>query len=138
MPRHKVPLSAILAVLTVFALPFAGGVPAAHAGPPAAAGPAYVDGIDDLPLMPGLVPLADQSVVFDKPGGRIVQAVATGRLSAAAVRSFYADAAPQLGWQPAGDGRFTRDGELLRIELVGGQAAPAGPLTVRFVLIPQK
>jgi hypothetical protein len=139
MPRHKAPLSAILAVLTIIALPFAGGVPTAHAGPPAAAGPVYVDGIDDLPLMPGLVPVADQSVVFDKPGGRIIQAVATGSLSAAAVKSFYADTAPQLGWQPAGDGRFTRDGELLRIELVGGaSSAPSAPVTVRFVLIPQK
>jgi len=113
-------------------------VPAALAGPPVAApvaAPVYVDGIDDLPLMPGLAPVADQAIVFDKPGGRIIQAVATGSMPASSVRSFYADTAPQLGWRPAGEGRFTRDGELLRIELAGGTP---GPLTVRFVLIPQK
>ena len=100
------------------------------------AGGAFVEGIDDLPLMPGLVGMADQSLVFDKPNGRIVQAVAAGRVQAAAVKSFYADTAPQLGWKSAGEGRFTRDGELLRIELIDA-GAPGGALTVRFLVNPQ-
>jgi hypothetical protein len=86
--------------------------------------------------MPGLIGVGDQSLVFDKPDGRIVQAVATGRVRATAVRSFYADTAPQLGWKPAGEGRYTRDGESLRIELTDPRA-PGGALTVRFIVNPQ-
>jgi hypothetical protein len=52
------------------------------------------------------------------------------------VRSFYADTAPQLGWKSEGEGRFTRDGESLRIELID-PGAPGGALTVRFLVNPQ-
>ena len=51
-------------------------------------------------------------------------------------RSFYADTAAQLGWKSAGEGRFTRDGESLRIELID-PGAPGGALTVRFLVNPQ-
>jgi hypothetical protein len=140
MPNHPVLTSAVLAALLLAASPFGVRVPGIH---PAraqaqviAAGGAFVEGIDDLPLMPGLVGMADQSLVFDKPDGRIVQAVAAGRVQASAVRSFYADTAPQLGWKSAGEGRFTRDGESLRIELID-PGAPGGALTVRFLVNPQ-
>jgi hypothetical protein len=140
MPRHPVLTSAVLAALLLVTPSFdacdPGGVFRIHPAPALAAGEAFVEGIDDLPLMPGLIGMADQSLVFDKPDGRIVQAVATGRMPAATVKSFYADTAPQLGWNPAGDGRFTRDGESLRIELIGANA-PGGALTVRFLLNPQ-
>ncbi|WP_158047911.1 hypothetical protein [Skermanella pratensis] len=139
MPRPPVLPFAVLAAVLFQVQPF--GLP----GGPGLCGPAgalaadaFVEGIDDLPLMPGLVAVADQSLVFDKPGGRIVQAVATGSLDASAIRSFYADTVPQLGWAAAGEGRFVRDGELLRLELVeSGQSGTGGPVTVRFMLIPQ-
>jgi hypothetical protein len=134
MPHHPVLTSAVLAILLLAAAP--SGVRAPGIPPAQAAENAFVDGIDDLPLMPGLIAVGDQSLVFDKPDGRIVQAVATGRVRAAAVRSFYADTAPQLGWKPAGEGRYTRDGESLRIELTD-PGAPGGALTVRFIVNPQ-
>jgi hypothetical protein len=134
MPHHPVLTSAVLAILLLAAAPSGVRVPVIY--PAQAAENAFVDGIDDLPLMPGLVGVGDQSLVFDKPDGRIVQAVATGRVRAAAVRSFYADAAPQLGWKSAGEGRYTRDGESLRIELTD-PGAPGGVLTVRFIVNPQ-
>jgi hypothetical protein len=134
MPHHPVLTSAVLAILLFAAAP--SGVRAPGISPAQGAENAFVDGIDDLPLMPGLVGVGDQSLVFDKPDGRIVQAVATGRVRAAAVRSFYADTAPQLGWKPAGEGRYTRDGESLRIELTD-PGAPGGALTVRFIVNPQ-
>ena len=121
MPNHPVLTSAVLAALLLAASPFGVRVPGIHPAQAQAvmpAGGAFVEGIDDLPLMPGLVGMADQSLVFDKPNGRIVQAVAAGRVQASAVKSFYADTAPQLGWKSAGEGRFTRDGESLRIELI--------------------
>ena len=140
MPHHPVLTLAVLAVLLLAASPFGVRVSGIH---PAQAqtqalgvGNAFVEGIDDLPLMPGLVGMADQSLVFDKPNGRIVQAVAAGRVQASAVKSFYADTAPQLGWKSTGDGRFTRDGESLRIELID-PSAPGGTLTVRFLINPQ-
>jgi hypothetical protein len=134
MPRHPILTSAVIAALLLAAPSFGAGV--AGIRPALAAADAFVDGIADLPLMPGLAGMADQSLVFDKPGGRIVQAVAAGRVTASAVRGFYADTAPQLGWKPAGDGRFTRDGESLRIELIDA-GAPGGALTVRFLVNPQ-
>ncbi|UEM21217.1 hypothetical protein JL100_029865 [Skermanella mucosa] len=140
MPRLPVLPFAVLAAVLFQAQPFGSPGGAGLCGPAGAnAADAFVDGIDDLPLMPGLVTVADQALVFDKPGGRIVQAVATGTLDASAIRSFYAETAPQLGWAAAGEGRFLRDGELLRIELVEEPAASGrgGPVTVRFMLIPQ-
>lgn len=134
MPHHPVLTSAILATLLLAAAPSCLRFPGIH--PAWSAENAFVDGIDDLPLMPGLIGVGDQSLVFDKPDGRIVQSVATGRVRAAAVRSFYADTAPQLGWQPTGEGRYTRDGESLRIELTD-PGAPGGVLTVRFIVNPQ-
>ena len=138
MPNHPVLTSAVLAALLLAASPFGVRVPGIHPAQAQVmpAGGAFVEGIDDLPLMPGLVGVADQSLVFDKPDGRIVQAVAAGRVQASAVRSFYADTAPQLGWKSAGEGRFTRDGESLRIELIDS-GAPGGTLTVRFLVNPQ-
>ena len=140
MPNHPVLTSAVLAALLLAASPFGVRVPGIHPAQAQAqavpADGAFVEGIDDLPLMPGLVGIADQSLVFDKPDGRIVQAVATGRVRASAVRSFYADTAPQLGWKSAGEGRFTRDGESLRIELID-PGAPGSALIVRFLINPQ-
>ncbi|HEY9548625.1 MAG TPA: hypothetical protein VIR45_03910 [Kiloniellaceae bacterium] len=49
------------------------------------AGRGYVAGIPDLPLMPGLKELPDSGLVFDKPGGRIVEAFARGDVTAQAV-----------------------------------------------------
>ena len=50
-------------------------------------GNAFVAGIEDLPLMGGLIEDVDAGLVFDKPEGRIVEAYATGEVSAAAVRA---------------------------------------------------
>ena len=50
----------------------------------------------------------------------------------AAVLDYYRGALPQLGWQPAGEARFRRETERLRIEFIGN----ADRLTVRFVVSP--
>jgi hypothetical protein len=123
---------------TLFLAGLAGLTGPARAVTPVSPVAAFVDGINDLPLMPGLSPVTEEGLVFDKPGGRIVHAVARGTVTPAAVRQFYADTAPQLGWRGAGDNRFVREGEVLQIELVGAPGRNgAGPLTVRFVLVPR-
>ena len=97
----------------------------------------YVAGIPDLPLMPGLKALPDSGLVFDKPGGRIVEAFAEGAPGGAvtpqSVIAFYDDTLPQLGWRREAPGAYLREGERLEIDL----SQDAGQLTVHFRLIPQ-
>src|SRR3546814_13035596 len=60
---------------------------------------AYVAGIPDLPLMPGLKELPHGGLVFDKPGGRIVEAFARGAIAPQAVIDFYDQPPPPHGWE---------------------------------------
>ena len=99
---------------------------------PAAGQTAFISGLNDVPQMPGLTPLGDP-LVFDKPGGRIAEAVFTSRQGADAVARFYADTLPQLGWRAAGKDRYVRDREELALHLSG-----AGGATLRIVLQPKK
>ena len=99
----------------------------------AEAAPAYVAGIDDLPLMPGLAEVPDAGVVFDKPSGRIVEAYAEGAVARAAVAAFYAATLPQLGWRARQSNVFLREGERLSLIFLGGD----GDLIVRFTLEPE-
>src|SRR5258706_12454213 len=75
----------------------------------------YVAGVEDLPLMPGLVEQEGGGLVFDKPEGRIVEALASGPGRAQAVAEYYAKVLPQLGWQRTPDGSYTREAERLSI-----------------------
>ncbi|MCA3248604.1 MAG: hypothetical protein ACKOEE_03615 [Tagaea sp.] len=99
---------------------------------PARAQGAFVAGIEDLPLMPGLTAQGEASV-FDAPQGRIVEASAQGAASRAAILEFYARTLPQLGWRGDGDGRFAREGERLVLEFPASQ----GATLVRFFLRPE-
>ncbi len=96
-------------------------------------GDAFVAGVEDLPLMPGLAEVRDAGVVFDKPGGRIVESYAEGAVSRTEVIGFYRQTLPQLGWHALGDTAFRREGERLEIVLLGGD----GDLVVRFTLQPE-
>jgi hypothetical protein len=108
----------------------------APAGAPAGEGGiAFVGGIEDLPLMPGLGEVADTGMAFDTPAGRIVEAFARGPVSRAQVMSFYGATLPQLGWSPVGATRFRREGETLELHFPPSPGA-AGHLTVRFALTP--
>ena len=95
---------------------------------------AFFAAVSDLPLMPGLVETADVALVFDNPAGRIVELEATGAVAAGAVRSFYAETLPQLGWEPIGDGRYVREGELLTLVV----EAASGGLVARFLITPNE
>lgn len=94
----------------------------------------FVPGIEDLPLMTGLDPVAGGIVVFDTPGGRIVESRAAGDLSPARVLEFYAGTLPQLGWRPAGAGRYERENESLAIEFPDSGGAG---VAVLFLLLPK-
>ena len=100
----------------------------------------FVDGFAELPLMPGLTTVKEENLTFDKPAGRIVQAVAEGPVTAEAVRQFYRDTVPQLGWHRGpGEDRYLREGEALRLDIHPTHPDAAGrpQVTVRFSLSPE-
>ncbi|MBI1246085.1 MAG: hypothetical protein GC202_13870 [Alphaproteobacteria bacterium] len=100
---------------------------------PCVAADAFVDGLDDLPLMEGLAGAGDPAV-FDAAQGRVVESMAEGTPTRAAVLAFYAATLPQLGWRVEGAGRFAREGERLLIEF---PPATSGRTLVRFYLSPE-
>jgi len=112
--------------LAALLLPWSG----THAQAPARA--AYVAGLEDVPLMAGLVPTRANDVAFDSPLGRIVIVNTEGAVERRSVLEFYAASLDALGWDRIGDSAFRREGELLRLEF--GQHARL--LTVRFTLSP--
>lgn len=80
--------------------------------------PDYVAGIDDLPLMTGLTEDPDAAIIYDKPEGRIVEAIAYGNVASDDVAAFYRTTLEQLGWQASDAGlSFSREGEVLTIKV---------------------
>ena len=102
----------------------------AASGPPPAV---FLSNLDDIPLMAGLTERKDLAVSFDKPEGRIVEAQAEGRLSAAAVTKFYVATLPQLGWRVQGANHFMRESEELRLSIHTANQL----VIVRFALSPR-
>lgn len=97
---------------------------------------AFFRAAEDLPLMPGMTEAAGDAVVFDQPGGRVVQVIAYAATGGgAAVADFYDRTLPQLGWRKdAQGGGYVRERERLTIEY---GAVTGGPLPVRFTIKPQ-
>jgi hypothetical protein len=93
----------------------------------------FVAGTEDVPLMPGLRPLPNSDIVFDKPEGRIVEARAEGAVSREKVEAFYAASLPALGWKAAGRDVWQRDAERLRLDFTGSTSK----LAVGFTLSPR-
>jgi hypothetical protein len=92
----------------------------------------FVPGTEDVPLMRELAPVKGSDIVFDKPEGRIIEASARGKVTKAAVRSFYASTLPQLGWKVSGES-WTRETETLHLDFSGHD----GDLWVTFTLLPK-
>ena len=93
---------------------------------------AFFSTVEDLPLMSGLLEIADEGMVFDKPEGRIVEVVAAGTVLHGAVVAYYESTLPELGWHRKGAAEFVRSGEVLRyrLETVGGMTE------IRFTIAP--
>jgi hypothetical protein len=117
-PRLAVSFALLLAVLAFGAAP--------------ARAQQFVPGTEDVPLMKELAPVKGSDLVFDKPEGRIIEASARGKVTKAAVRSFYASTLPQLGWKPSGES-WTRETETLHLDISGRD----GDLWVTFTLFPK-
>lgn len=95
----------------------------------------FVSVIEDLPLMPGLVEVPGDTMEFEGPTGRIVEVLAAGDVSAAAVEAFYAETLPQLGWRLEAPGRYRRDDEILSLAVAPAPEGASGA-AVRFRLRP--
>lgn len=93
----------------------------------------FVDGIEDLPLMPGLQSMPTASTAFEALAGRIVVAFAEGTVAMEDVRAFYDATLPQLGWERIEADRWVRAGEELNLDAV----IERGGLVVRFELVPR-
>jgi hypothetical protein len=92
-----------------------------------------VASIVGVPVMPGLHEAEDETIVFDKPGGRIMEARLEGTVSVDEVLAWYKVALNANGWQqwpPAGeDGagldatsahglHYRREGENLQLSIM--------------------
>ncbi len=125
--------AALAAALAACAAPAAGPAPEPAAAP--APGQGYFAGIDDLPLAPGMVERPGERTSFETVAGRIEARGAAGRASREAVALFYAQALPQLGWQPQRDGGYARGGERLGLEF-SSPPEDAGLLLLRILITP--
>lgn len=77
---------------------------------------AFFSAIPDLPIMSGLEELPDQTVMFDKAQGRIVESVAVIESQFEnEIRVYYQETLPQLGWTRGDDGQYFRGNEVLQM-----------------------
>ena len=106
----------------------------ALAGPAEAADhTAFLAGVEDVPLVPGMKVVSDTVVAFDAAAGRIVEAYAIGPVTRQVVLDFYGQSLPQLGWTAERPDRFVRQGEALQLDFFGRDQQ----LAVRFTVAPQ-
>lgn len=59
----------------------------------------FLSAAPDVPLMEPLEEVAASSIIFDKPGGRIIDVVLEGDADQIQVEAFYGQALEALGWQ---------------------------------------
>lgn len=81
---------------------------------PAQAG-AFLEAIEDMPLMEGLSENPEAGVSFHTKQGRLIEAQASGEIPVMKVMEFYAQTLPQMGWSMTEEGVFRRGKEILRI-----------------------
>ena len=81
-----------------------------------------VAGIVGVPMMPGLAEAEGETIVFDKPGGRIMEARLHGSIPVDEVSAWYQIALPANGWVSQSGGSYQRQGEILMLAIVADDA----------------
>lgn len=75
--------------------------------------------VEDMPLMPGLAELQDETVSFDKPEGRIIESYAVmDNITREQVSEYYKITLPQFGWGRVKDNVYFRGQEYLELLFV--------------------
>ena len=92
----------------------------------------FLPGLEDVPVLEGLIVDENGAVVFDSPSGRIVEIFAAGPVDRGSVLEFYGATLPEMGWQALAGDKFQREKEQLTIDFFGS----GGNLSVRFTLAP--
>ena len=82
---------------------------------------AFIDGLEDVPVMEGLVQTQNENISFGNEESRFVEAVLSGKdFSFAQVEKFYQKTLPQMGWVYQGKREdtiiFEREGEVMEIK----------------------
>ncbi len=95
---------------------------------------AFVEGLEDLPVMEGLTQEPNDAISFGNEESRLVEAVLTSKtLNFNKVKNFYKNTLPQMGWAYQGMREntiiFEREGEVVEISKEG-----ANPLKVRITV----
>lgn len=95
----------------------------------------YLSYLPDVPLMSGMAELEDQSFIFDKAEGRVIEtAVFTKSSSEKEVVAFYGKTLPELGWTVLSPDRFLRNGEQLIVKC----EKVSGGVVTKFSLSPKQ
>ncbi len=97
----------------------------------------WLPNFEDIPKMEKTYVVEDDGFVYSQPDGKIAQTtIASEEVTRRQFQRFYRDALDELGWENITDKRkmqiFTRDGNILRIEIV-----ETDPLNARFTLAPK-
>ena len=93
----------------------------------------YFENITDLPVMPGLKQDAENSYVFDKASGRIVQQVGVSeKLTKQDVRKYYDEVLQALGWKNQGKDVYRRGDEKMKLSFENKNKH----LKVVFLIVP--
>ena len=95
---------------------------------------AFVEGLEDLPVMEGLVQEPNDAISFGNEESRLVEAVLTGKkLTFDKVKTFYKNTLPQMGWTYQGMREntiiFEREGEVVEIS-----KEDSDPLKIRITV----
>lgn len=85
-----------------------------------AAGAAFIEGLEDVPLLSGMKQVQKDNISFGNEQSRLVEAYLTSsKIGFAKVEKFYKETLPQLGWTYQGKRddtlTFYRDGEAIDI-----------------------
>lgn len=99
-----------------------------------AAGAAFIEGLEDVPLLSGMKQVQKDNISFGNEQSRLVEAYLTSsKIGFAKVEKFYKETLPQLGWTYQGKRddtlTFYRDGEAIDIA-----RESINPLVVRITV----
>jgi len=94
----------------------------------------FIDGLEDIPLMPGLEQNLDKTISFGNEEARFIEVYLTSsKVGFKKVEVFYKESLPQLGWVYQGTDNnviiFYRDGESLTFQKESDK-----PLKIRITI----
>lgn len=79
--------------------------------------PAFVEGMQDVPLSENMQPLPEELLIYDNLDEHVILSSAVASADKQPqIQAFYKETLPELGWTEIAEGRWARDGEKLSID----------------------